>query len=236
VIAPDLVGMGDSDKLAESGPGAYRFGQHRDYLWALLDSLELGDNVTLVLHDWGSALGFDWARRHADRVRGIMYMEAIVQPVTWEMWPQSARRVFRGMRSDAGEAMALENNVFVERILPASILRDLTEEEMAEYRRPFVEPGEARRPTLTWPREIPIEGEPNDVAEIVSEYGRWLSASDVPKFFVNADPGSILVGEQREFCRSWPNQREITVRGINFIQEDSAAEIGEALAGWLDEI
>ncbi|MFW2381803.1 MAG: haloalkane dehalogenase [Acidimicrobiales bacterium] len=235
-LAPDLIGMGDSDKLEDSGPGSYRFVEHRRYLDSLLDQLDIGDNVVLVLHDWGSALGFDWANRHRDRVIGICYTEAIVQPVTWDQWPEGARGIFESMRSPAGEEMVLQKNLFVEAILPASIQRTLGDEEMAEYRRPFAQPGEDRRPTLTWPREIPLDGEPADVAEIVTEYAEWLSGSPVPKLFVNADPGTILTGEQRQFCRSWPNQTEVTVAGIHFVQEDSAEEIGAALSGWISEL
>jgi len=231
-IAPDLIGMGDSDKLPQSGPDAYTFVQHREYLDALLESLGVDSNVTLVIHDWGSALGFDWAHRHPGAVKGIAYMEAIVRPVSWEEWPDAARKVFQGFRSPAGDQMVLEGNLFVERVLPGSVLRGLTEAEMAVYRRPFQEPGESRRPTLTWPRQIPIEGEPADVVEIVRSYGDWLSKSDVPKLFVNAEPGAILIGAQREFCRAWPNQHEVTVKGSHFIQEDSPDEIGRAIADW----
>ncbi len=232
-IVPDLIGQGDSDKLDNSGPDSYTFTEHRDYLDGLLDQLDIGDSVTLVIHDWGSALGFDWANRNRDRVAGICYMEAIVRPVTWDEWPDGATDIFQAMRSEAGEAMVLTKNLFVEAILPASIMRKLSDEEMNEYRRPFTEAGEDRRPTLTWPRQIPIEGEPADVAEIVQSYADWLSTSEVPKLFVNADPGTILTGAQRDFCRTWPNQTEVTVPGIHFIQEDSADAIGEALAGWL---
>jgi haloalkane dehalogenase len=231
-IAPDLVGMGDSDPLPDSGPGRYRFVDHRRCLDGLLEALGVRENVTFVVHDWGSALGFDWANRHRDAVTGLAYMEAIVRPVSWAQWPDAARRVFQGFRSEAGESLVLERNVFVEAVLPGSILRKLTDEEMAEYRRPFLESGERRRPTLTWPREIPIDGEPADVTEIVSSYAGWLSASPVPKLFVSADPGAILTGDQREFCRTWPNQREVTVRGSHFIQEDSPDEIGSAIAEW----
>ena len=232
-IVPDLIGMGDSDKLPESGPDSYTFVEHRRYLDALLDALDVGGRVTLVVHDWGSALGFDWANRHRDEVAGIAYMEAIVRPVTWDEWPQAARQVFQAMRSPAGEAMVLDKNVFVERILPGSILRTLSDAEMAEYRRPFVEPGEGRRPTLTWPRQIPIDGEPADVAAIVENYAAWLSTSMVPKLLVVAEPGAILNGAPLEFCRTWPNQREITVAGNHFVQEDSPNEIGEAIAAWI---
>ncbi len=231
-IAPDLVGMGDSAKIPNSTVNTYRFVEHRQYLDALLEMLGVTDHVTFVIHDWGSALGFDWAYRHPDLVKGLAYMEAIVTPVTWDDWPEAARGIFQAMRSDAGEGLVLEKNIFVERILPASIMRELAEEEMAEYRRPFETHGEPRRPTLTWPREIPIEGEPADVHEIVSRYSEWLQETPLPKLFINAEPGSILVGRPREVARSFPNQTEVTVPGIHFIQEDSPDEIGQALAEW----
>ena len=232
-IAPDLVGMGQSDPLPESGPGKYRFTEHRDYLDALLDELDLGDRITLVLHDWGSALGFDWARRHPDRVAGIAYMEAIVRPLSWDEWPEPSRDLFKALRSPAGEALILERNIFVERILPASIQRQLSAAEMDAYRAPFAIAGEPRRPTLSWPRELPIAGEPADVVAIVQAYADWLCVSELPKLFINAEPGAILVGAQREFCRSWPNQSEVTVPGIHFIQEDSAQACAAALLDWL---
>ncbi|HWM78119.1 MAG TPA: haloalkane dehalogenase [Methylomirabilota bacterium] len=229
-LAPDLVGMGDSGKAPG---GAYRLADHARYLEAWFEALGLTGDVTLVVHDWGSALGFDWAHRHPSRVRALIYMEAIVRPVSWSEWPETARKVFQAMRTPAGEEMVLEKNVFVERILPASVLRGLTEAEMTVYRRPYLEPGESRRPTLTWPREIPIDGEPADVVAIVDGYARWLAGSDLPKLFINADPGVILVGAQRESCRAWPNQREVTVRGSHFLQEDSPTEIGEAIVAFL---
>ena len=229
-LAPDLVGMGDSGKAPG---GAYRLADHARYLEAWFEALGLTGDVTLVVHDWGSALGFDWAHRHPSRVRALIYMEAIVRPVSWSEWPETARKVFQAMRTPAGEEMVLEKNVFVERILPASVLRGLTEAEMTVYRRPYLEPGESRRPTLTWPREIPIDGEPADVVAIVDGYARWLAGSDLPKLFINADPGVILVGAQRESCRAWPNQREITVKGSHFLQEDSPMEIGEAIVAFL---
>ena len=229
-VVPDLIGQGDSDKLDDPGPDSYTFVEHREYLDGLLDQLDLGDNITFVIHDWGSALGFDWANRHRDRVAGICYMEAIVRPVTWDEWPEAAVGIFQAMRSEAGEEMVLTKNLFVEAILPSSIIRKLSDEEMNEYRRPFANPGEDRRPTLTWPRQIPLDGEPADVVEIVQSYADWLSTSEVPKLFINAEPGTILTGPQREFARTWPNQTETTVAGIHFIQEDSADEIGEAIA------
>lgn len=231
-IAPDLIGMGDSDKLDNPGPDSYRFVEHRRYFDGILEALGVTGNVTFVIHDWGSALGFDWANRHRDAVKGIAYMEALVQPVTWDDWSKEATPVFQGFRSEAGDAMVLEKNIFVERVLPGSVLRGLTDDEMTVYRRPFEQPGEDRRPTLTWPRQIPIEGEPADVVEIVQSYADWLKGSDVPKLFINADPGAILIGKQREFCRTWPNQTEVTVRGSHFIQEDSPDEIGQAVADW----
>ncbi len=229
-LAPDLVGMGDSGKAPT---GSYRFVDHARYLDAWFDALGLTKNVTLVGHDWGSALGFSWAYRYPDRVKGIVYLEAIVKPLTWEEWPEPARALFTALRSPAGEEIILQKNVFVERILPASVLRRLTAEELAVYRRPYLEPGESRRPTLTWPRQIPLDGEPADVVEIVDRYAKWLATSAVPKLFINADPGVILVGAQREFCRTWSNQQEVTVQGSHFIQEDSPAEIGQAIAAFL---
>jgi haloalkane dehalogenase len=236
-IAPDLIGQGDSQKLPGSGPDRYRFVEHRAYLDGLLAALGVRERVTFVVHDWGSALGFDWANRHRAAVKGLAYMEAIVRPfASWDEWPEMAREIFRGFRSPEGEQMVLDKNVFVERVLPGSVLRGLSEPEMEVYRRPFREPGEDRRPTLTWPRQIPIGGEPADVTELVQDYADWLSQCDIPKLFVNAEPGAILTGAVREFCRGWPNQTEVTVRGIHFIQEDSPDEIGRAIADWLEEL
>jgi haloalkane dehalogenase len=231
-IAPDLIGMGDSEKLEPSGPERYTFREHRRFLDAFLDTLGVNAKATLVIHDWGSALGFDWANRHRGSVEGIAYMEGIVRPLEWDEWNQDARRIFEGFRSDAGEEMILKKNLFIEAVLPGSILRKLTDKEMAVYRRPFAEEGESRRPTLTWPRQIPLGRQPADVVEIVHDYARWMAQNDLPKLFVNADPGAILIGAQREFCRSWKNQTEVTVRGSHFLQEDSPHEIGEAIATW----
>ncbi len=235
-IAVDLIGMGDSEKLQNSGPQSYRYVEHRDYLFAAWEALNINDRVTFVIHDWGSALGFDWAQQHAESVLGIAYMEAIVRPVTWDEWPEKATQVFQGFRSEAGEAMVLDKNIFVERVLPSSVLRDLSDDEMNVYRRPFQEAGEDRRPTLTWPRQIPIEGEPEEVHDIVAGYSSWMATSELPKLFINADPGSILVGAQREFCRTWKNQQEVTVAGLHFLQEDSPHEIGKAIADWRQQI
>lgn len=232
-IAVDMIGMGNSDKLDSDDPDRYRYEAHRDYLFAAWDALGVDSDVTLVLHDWGSVLGFEWAREHESAVSGIAYMEGIVRPLTWDEWPDDARAMFRGFRSESGEEMVLEKNLFVERVLPASIMRLMTDEEMAVYRRPFQEPGESRRPTLAWPREIPIDGEPADVAEVVEANAAWLKQSPVPKLFINAEPGAILTGAQREFCRQFSNQKEVTVPGIHFIQEDSPDEIAAALFNWM---
>ena len=233
VIVPDLIGQGDSEKLPrEEGPDRYRFEVAYDYLKGLLDALDVTERVTLVLHDWGSGLGFHWASQHGDRVRAIAYMEAIVRPVSWDDWPESARGIFQGFRSPKGEDLILERNLFVEAVLPSAILRTLSEEEMEHYRAPFGTPDD-RQPTLNWPRQIPIDGEPAHMVELVDRYAEWMATSSVPKLFINAEPGSILTGPQREFCRSWPNQTEVTVAGSHFVQEDSPAEIGQAIAGWL---
>jgi haloalkane dehalogenase len=235
-IAPDLIGMGDSDKLPNSGPGRYTFAEHRRFLDALLVGLGLtaAGRIVLVVHDWGSGLGFDWARRHPHAVDGIAYMEAIVAPLTWADWPEAARGIFQGFRSPKGEDLILERNTFVEKILPMSVLSPLSDEVMDVYRKPFRHPGEDRRPTLTWPRQIPVDGQPPEVVADVEAYGKWLGTDDSPpKLFVNADPGSILVGPQREFCRGWPNQTEVTVPGLHFVQEDSGDAIGAAVAEFI---
>jgi haloalkane dehalogenase len=236
-IAPDLIGMGDSDKRPDSGPGSYRFVEHRRHLDALLEGLGVRERVTLVVHDWGSALGFDWANRHRDAVRGIAYLEALVRPLTWDDWQEADRGFFQALRSPAGEGMVLEQNLFgVEQLLPGGVLRTLGEEEMTWYRRPFLRPGEDRRPVLTFVRQLPVDGEPADVTEIVSSYADWLRRSRVPKLFLNGEPGAILTESRRDFCRTWPAQREVTVRGLHFLQEDSPDEIGRAIADWLPAI
>jgi haloalkane dehalogenase len=231
-LAPDLIGMGRSGKAPTGG---YRLVDHARYLDAWFDALDLR-RVTVVGHDWGSALGFWWAQRHPERVKAIVYLEALVRPMAWSDWPEAARRIFQGLRSPAGEEMILVKNVFIERILPGAVLRPLTNEEMDRYREPFREPGETRRPMLTWPREIPIDGEPADVVAIVEGYGRWLAPSPLPKLFINGNPGSILTGAQRDVCRIWKNQQEVTVRGSHFLQEDSPAEIGQAIAKFLKRL
>ena len=236
LIACDLIGMGDSEKLTNSGPNSYNYFEQRDFLFALLEKLNIGNKVVFVIHDWGSALGFDWSFQNQERVQGIAYMEGMVKPVTWAEWPENATKVFQGFRSEAGESMVLDKNIFVEKVLPSSIMRELSDEEMNEYRRPFLNAGEDRRPTLSWPRQIPIEGEPQEVVEVVENYSNWLSSSDLPKLFINADPGSILTGKQREFCRSWPNQEEVTVKGTHFIQEDSPDEIGKAVSNFVSKL
>jgi haloalkane dehalogenase len=237
VIAPDLIGHGDSDKLPASlGPGRYTLEGAYDLLAAQLATLGADRHVTLVLHDWGSALGFHWARLHPPQVRGIAYMEAIVMPLpSWDDWPEKARGIFQGFRSTKGEDLVLKRNLFIEGVLPSSILRKLSDEEMAAYRAPFVLEAD-RQPMLNWPRQIPIAGEPANVVALVRQYAAWLTTSNLPKLFVNAEPGSILVGAQREFCRTWPNQKEVTVPGLHFIQEDSGAAIGQAVAAWLSRL
>lgn len=235
IIAPDLIGMGDSQKLPKSGPDSYTFVEHRRYLDALLEALGVNARVTFVVHDWGSALAFDWARRHPEAVRGLAYMEAIVKPYAWSDYAGAGRKTFEALRSPVGEQMVLEQNSFIEFNLPAGIIRKLTDEEMNEYRRPFAEPGEGRRPTLTWPRQIPIDGEPADVTEIVTAYGEWLSSSDVPKLFIQADPGRMPPGHHA-FCSQWPAQSHVVVKGLHNIQEDSPDEIGQAIARWLRDL
>lgn len=232
-IAPDLIGMGESEKLPGSGPGRYRYGEQRDYLFRLLDALDLGEEVILVLHDWGAALGFDWARGHPDAVRGIAYMEPLAMPLTWDLFPPPAIDAFKAMRSPQGEQMCLEENFFVERVIPMAVMRELSPEELAAYRKPYAEPGEGRRATLTWPREIPVEGDPADVMEVLEANCAWLARSDVPKLFISADPGMMVAGPVAELCRGFPNQTEVTVKGAHYLQEDSPEEIAAAIAAWI---
>ncbi|WP_445167782.1 haloalkane dehalogenase [Mycolicibacterium sp. Dal123E01] len=237
LVACDLIGMGASDKVDDPGPDSYHYHENRDYLFGLWDALDLGDRVTLVLHDWGGALGFDWANQHRDRVAGIVHMETVSVPMEWEDFPDEVAQMFRGFRSAQGEALVLENNVFIEGVLPSIVMRTLSDEEMNFYRAPFLNPGEDRRPTLSWPRDVPIAGEPTEVVEVIENFGAWLAASDVPKLFVRADPG-VIQGKQRilDIVRSWPNQTEITVPGTHFLQEDSADEIGKAIASFVRTI
>ncbi|MBO68898.1 MAG: haloalkane dehalogenase [Acidiferrobacteraceae bacterium] len=234
VIAPDLIGQGDSEKLPTSdGPNRYTFQIAYQYLDGLLHQLDATTNIVLVGHDWGSALAFHWAKNHPSNVRGLSYMEALVSPIGWNDWPELARDIFRDFRSNKGENLILERNLFIEVVLPNAIIRELNEYEMNCYRAAFIQPDD-RQPMLNWPRQIPIDGEPAEMVALVSEYGRWLEESDfLPKLFINADPGSILVGRQREYCRAWPNQIEVTVSGKHFIQEDSPIEIGQAIVSWL---
>ena len=233
VIVPDLIGQGDSEKLpANEGPERYTLEVAYSYVDGLLESIGANENVTLVIHDWGTGVGFLWAMRHPAAVKGVAYMEGIVKPVSWRDWPESAVGIFKGFRSDKGEDLILNRNMFIEGVLPSSVIRPLSNTEMDAYRAPHLETDD-RQPLLNWPRQIPIEGEPEDVVALVNEYGAFMAASDIPKLFINADPGSILVGAQREFCRSWPNQQEVTVKGLHFIQEDSPIEIGQAVANWL---
>ena len=236
LIACDLIGMGASEKLSPSGPERYRYVEHRDYLFALWDALELGDRVVLVLHDWGAALGFEWANQHRDRVQGIVHMEAIAAPLSWSDLPEQAHPFFRALRSPEGERMVLQDNVFIEVRFPQAMTRQLTEEEWVHYRRPFANAGEDRRPTLSWPRSLPIDGEPADVAAVVAQYSNWLANSDVPKLFINAEPGALVRGRIREVVRSWPNQTEVTVKGVHTVQEDSPHEIGAAVAGFVRQL
>ena len=236
VIVPDLIGHGDSDKLpASEGPGRYTLEVAYHYVEELLKTIGADKNVTLVIHDWGSGIGFLWAMRHSEQMKGIAYMEAIVKPMSWDDWDQDAAGIFKGFRSEKGEDLILNRNMFIEAVLPASVMRTLTEAEMNTYRAPYVN-ADDRQPLLNWPRQIPIEGEPENIVDLVNEYGAFMASSEMPKLFINADPGSILTGRQREFCRTWPNQQEITVKGLHFIQEDSPLEIGQAVAKWVDNI
>ena len=236
IVVPDLIGMGDSEKLEGTDNPDYQYHGQYKYLSTLLDELDLGEEINLVIHDWGSAMGFQYARENANKIKSITFMEAIVMPLTWDQWPENARNIFQLMRSDAGEEIVLEKNVFVERILLNDSANGFTDEEKAEYIRPFKNAGEDRRPTLTWPRQIPVDGSPQAVIDEVIKNGEFHKNSDIPKLFINADPGSILIGEQREFVRTWNNLEEITVKGNHFIQEHSPNEIGKALSEFINNL
>ena len=231
-IAMDLIGMGDSEKLEDEGNMTYSYNTHKKYFDGFLDAIGVESNATLVIHDWGSALGFDWANDYPEKVKAICYMEGIVQSMEWEDWNEDAKGIFQGFRSPAGEEMILEKNLFIEAVLPGSILRKLSDAEMNEYRRPFNDK-KSRRPTLDWPRQIPLENDPPEICKIVDSYSQWMAENNIPKLFINAEPGAILIGKQREFCRTWKNQKEVTVKGSHFIQEDSPNEIGNAIFDWL---
>ncbi len=236
VIAPDLIGHGDSEKMPTSeGPKAYNLETAYSYIDLLFQKIDADKNVILVLHDWGSAIGFMWAMRHMNSVKGVAYMEAIVTPLDWKDWPEIAVGIFKGFRSEKGEELIVNRNLFIEAVLPSSVIRTLSDAEMDAYRAPYLKPSD-RHPMLSWPRQIPLDGLPINVVNLVNEYGSFMLNSQIPKLFINADPGSILVGRQREFCRCWPNQKEITVSGLHFIQEDSPSEIGRAVANWSQEI
>ncbi len=234
-IAMDLIGMGDSEKLEDEGSMTYSYDVHKKYFDGFLSQMGIKNNAALVIHDWGSALGFNWAYDNPEKVKGICYMEAIVKSMQWEDWNEDARGIFQGFRSPAGEEMILKKNLFIEAVLPGSILRKLSDEEMNEYRRPFSEE-KSRQPTLDWPRQIPLENDPPEICETVDSYSQWMAKNDLPKLFINAEPGAILIGKQREFCRTWKNQKEVTVKGSHFIQEDSPDEIGNAIFDWLKGI
>jgi haloalkane dehalogenase len=236
-IAPDLIGMGDSDKLPDSGPGRYSFHEHQQYLYALLEALRIHEDVVLVLHDWGSALGLCWAQQNPGRVRGIAYMEAIVEPPGAPTPAPAPGSFFAKLRSAEGEQFVLAENGFVERVVGALDLY-LTDVDAFEYRRPFLPPGESRRPTLTWPRELPLGGEPAPMYQLVRGYSDWLvHGNAIAKLFVRADPGALLASaESLQFVRRARNQVEVLVYGPHFVQEISPNAIGRALARWISSL
>jgi haloalkane dehalogenase len=237
LIACDFIGMGGSDKLDPFlGPARYSLANHRNYLFELWDLLDLGDRVVLVLDDWGAVLGFDWARHNSHRVNGIVHMEAVAAPLEWSDLPEHAHPLFKALRSPGGVRMVLEDNIFIEKILPQTAFRQFNEDELEVYRQPFRNAGEDRRAMLSWPRSLPLDGEPREVNEVVSKNGLWLAQCTVPKLFINGEPGTLVRGRLREIIRTWPNQSEVTVRGRKLLQEDSPDEIGEAIAAFVERL
>ena len=230
-LAPDYVGMGNSGPAPD---GCYRFVDHQRYLDAWFEVMGLNRNVILVVHDWGSALGFSWAHRHPECVKAIVYMEAIVRPFfSWDEWPDTTREFFKAQRTPDGEDLILQKNLFIEYLLP---LRNISRETLEVYRRYYRNPGPSRQPMLAWTRDLPIEGQPEDVTRIVDSYAQWLSTTAIPKLFIDAEPAGFLIGAQREFCRAWPNQETVTVKGAHFLQEDSPNEVGDATARFVSKV
>jgi haloalkane dehalogenase len=228
-IAIDNIGQGDSDKLEGS---MYRLADHQPFTNGLLAALGIEENFTIVTHDWGAQLGLTWASEQKDALKGIVMCQGVIGNFHWDHWPPDVRVLFKRFRSGEGEELVLQENFFVEKILPAMVVGEVTEEIHNEYRRPYHNPGEDRRPTLTWPREIPIEGEPADTLDIIERNNAWVAESPVPKLFINTEPGAVLVGEHRDMVRSWPNVSEVTVKGLHYCHEDSPDEMGRAIADW----
>jgi len=236
LVACDLIGMGASDKLNPSGPRSYGYAEHRDYLFALWDELELGDRVTLILDDWGAMLGFEWANTHRGRVRAIVHLEPVTVPLQWTDLPEPAHPFFKALRSPAGEKMVLEDNVFIEKVLPGAVLRQFSGEELDHYRKPYLQPGEGRRPTLSWPRSLPIDGQPSTTLDVINGYLPWLAHSDIPKLIISGDPGQVVRGRVLDEIRAWRNQTEVTVKGRKLLQEDSPDEIGAAIVAFIRDL
>ncbi len=233
LIAIDNIGQGDSAKLADSGPQSYTLAEHQTYIDATLEALGVTDNVTFVMHDWGGPLGLTWAQRNPDAIKGLAHCETLVcDHASYDDYPDAVGALLKRLRGPDGEQLVLEENFFVEKIFTAGVMRDIDAETMAEIRRPYAEAGEARRATLTWPRQIPIAGEPKDVADLVEGLAVWMAENSLPKLFINVAPGQIIFERDLSIIRSWPNQTEVTVRGLHHPQEDSPDDIGAALRDW----
>ena len=232
VIAVDLIGMGKSDKPAID----YRFVDHANYLDGFIEKLGL-KNITLVVHDWGSALGFNYAMQHEDNVKGIAFMEALLMPLTWDVFSDEFENIFQTFRTPgAGYDLIVNKNFFVEQILPGGILRNLTEEEMNQYREPY-KIAESRKPVWVWPNEIPIDGKPADVHKIVTDYNIWLQETELPKILFFADPGAITNASVVDWSEAnLKNLETVDLgQGIHYLQEDHPEAIGRALANWIQQ-
>ncbi|MGY8957863.1 MAG: haloalkane dehalogenase, partial [Alphaproteobacteria bacterium] len=194
LIALDNIGQGDSDKLPDSGPGSYMIPEHLIYFDGALEALGVRENVTLVMHDWGGSLGLSWANRHPDALKGLAHCEIVVaNHASYDSYRDGHGERVRRAQGPEGEALVLEGNFFVENVFTGGVIREVDAETMAEIRRPYEESGEARRPTLSWVRQIPIGGKPADVAELSERLSSWMTTIDTPKLFIEGDPGQIIV-------------------------------------------
>jgi len=229
IVAPDLIGMGKSGKPDID----YTFADHYRYMDAFIKELEL-QNVILVIHDWGSALGFNYAMQNPDNVKGIVFMEALYQPSSWKNFPSSAYLIFKLFRNPImGKLMIMNRNFFVEKVLPKFTVRQLTKEEMDHYRQPYPDK-KSRKPLYVWPNQIPIDGKPRETYDVVTQYNKFLQESEIPKLLLWAKPGAIITEQAVEWIKSHFKNLEDNYIGksLHYVQEDQPDAIGKAIKSW----